>query len=254
MKISLTLILIIGTIFMYAQQPEYYLLKTYHLKSNEQVEKVSNYLEMAYLPAMHSLGFQNIGVFWPIGNDTARSKEIWVFVPSANLVSLLNIEEQLASHDMHLKSGRDYWDTSHDQPAYTRVESSVQRAFHLHPTMAKPKLKSPMKDRIYELRSYEGASEKLYRKKVEMFNEGGEIKIFDDLNFNAVFYSETLVGAHTPNLVYMTTFENMDDRNAHWDAFRSAPAWKKLSAMEEYKNTVSKNNTYLLRPADYSDF
>ena len=254
MKVLIVFAIMLATLTTQAQSSEYYLLKTYHLSSNEQVSRVSEYLEQAYLPAMHSLGFSNVGVFWPIDNDTATMKKIIVFVPSTEIQSLLTIEEHLASHDMHLKSGADYWDSSHDMPAYERVESSIQRAFHLHPVMKKPQLTSAMKDRVYELRSYEGASEKRYRKKVEMFNEGGEIELFKNLNFNAVFYSETLVGAHTPNLVYMTTFENMEDRNTHWDAFRNSPVWKELSAKEEYKNTVSKNNTYLLRPADYSDF
>jgi hypothetical protein len=51
----------------------------------------------------------------------------------------------------------------------------------------------------------------------------------------------------------MTSFENMDERDKHWDAFRAAPAWKELSAKEEYKNTVSKAEIYLLTPMEYSD-
>jgi hypothetical protein len=54
--------------------------------------------------------------------------------------------------------------------------------------------------------------------------------------------------------VYMTTFENMEDRNTHWDSFRAAPAWKELSAKEEYKNTVSKINIHLLTPTHFSDY
>ena len=30
--------------------------------------------------------------------------------------------------------------------------------------------------------------------------------------------------------------------------------WKKISGMEEYKNTVSKPKPYLLHPTAYSDF
>ncbi|MBK8506446.1 MAG: NIPSNAP family protein [Saprospiraceae bacterium] len=194
-----------------------------------------------------------MGVFSKIGNDTALSKQIFVLVPSRDLNGLLQIDEALANHDMHLKSGLDYWSTGHDRPAYDRIESSLLGAFRFHQQLKEPKLKSPKAVRVYELRSYEAASEKLYRKKVEMFNEGGEIDIFNELNFNAVFYAETLIGAHYPNLVYMTTFENMDDRNKHWDAFRSAPAWKELSAKEEFKNTVSKADIYLLTPMQFSD-
>ncbi|MZP55734.1 MAG: NIPSNAP family containing protein, partial [Bacteroidales bacterium] len=39
-----------------------------------------------------------------------------------------------------------------------------------------------------------------------------------------------------------------------WAAFRAHPDWKTLSAKDEYKNTVTKANPYLLHPTDYSDF
>jgi hypothetical protein len=52
----------------------------------------------------------------------------------------------------------------------------------------------------------------------------------------------------------MTSFENMEDRNAHWKSFSSDPAWKKLSAMPEYKNNVSHIDITFLRPTDYSDY
>lgn len=239
---------------MQAQKTDYYLLKTYHYSSDEQGKRLSDYLEKAYVPALHEIGFSQIGVFTKIGNDTAEHKSMFMLVPGRNLTAILEIEDRLADNKMHLKNGMDYWNTSHNQPVYDRIESSLLKAFKMHPRMELPQLKGARSERVYELRSYEGASEKLYRKKVEMFNEGGEIAIFDALNFNAVFYAETLVGARTPNLVYMTTFESMEDRDDHWDAFRDYPAWKELSAKEEYKNTVSKINIHLLTPTHFSDY
>ena len=119
--------------------------------------------------------------------------------------------------------------------------------------MNTPDLSAPKHERVYELRSYEAATERLYRQKVKMFNSG-ETDIFDKLEFNPVFYAETLAGATTPNLMYLTTFENMEERNAHWDAFRTDPDWEAMKDLEEYQNTVSKNVTRLLRPTEYSDF
>jgi hypothetical protein len=87
-----------------------------------------------------------------------------------------------------------------------------------------------------------------------MFNEGGEMEIFTRLNFNPVFYSEVVAGGKMPNLMYMTTFENKEDRDAHWDAFRVDPAWKRMSSLPEYQNNVSHSDITFLRPADYSDF
>lgn len=87
-----------------------------------------------------------------------------------------------------------------------------------------------------------------------MFNEGGEIPLFKRLQFNAVFYGEVIAGSRMPNLMYITSFENMADRDAHWQAFRDDAQWKELSAKPEYKNNVSRNETILTSPTDYSDY
>ncbi|RYG43215.1 MAG: NIPSNAP family containing protein, partial [Chitinophagaceae bacterium] len=115
-------------------------------------------------------------------------------------------------------------------------------------------LKSDKKDRVYELRSYESATEKIFANKVQMFNDGNEVGIFQRLGFNAIFYGEVLAGSKMPNLMYMTSFENMDDRNNHWKAFSADAEWKKLSALPEYQQNVSHIDIVLMNPATYSDF
>ena len=121
------------------------------------------------------------------------------------------------------------------------------------PSFNTPKFTTPVGDRVYELRSYEGHTEKIYRNKVQMFNKGDEIGLFNRLGFNAVFYGEVMVGPRMPNLMYMTSFENRASRDEHWKAFSTDSQWKTLSAMPEYKNNVSKNTIVFLRPTDYSE-
>ncbi len=113
---------------------------------------------------------------------------------------------------------------------------------------------TPVTERIYELRSYESATEAKAAKKIEMFNQGGEIALFEKLKFNAVFYGEALAGNQKPNLMYMTTFSDLKSHDELWKAFGGSPEWKKISGLEEYKNTVSKIHVHLLHPASYSDF
>ena len=116
-----------------------------------------------------------------------------------------------------------------------------------------PKLTSPHTEHIFELRSYESATEKLYANKVQMFNRGGEIPLFKRLNFNAVFYAEVISGCHMPNLMYMTSFENKNVRDEFWKTFGSDPEWKHLSSMPEYQHNVSKADIILTHPTAYSD-
>ena len=128
------------------------------------------------------------------------------------------------------------------------------KAFPYAPNIGIPNFSTAASERIYELRSYEGPTENLFRQKVKMFNEGGEISLFKRLDFNAVFYAEVISGSTMPNLMYLTTFADMAAHDAHWNSFRTHPEWVKLSAIPEYKNTVSKSVKILLHPTDYSDF
>lgn len=87
-----------------------------------------------------------------------------------------------------------------------------------------------------------------------MFNEGKEIGLFERLNFNAIFYAKVIAGARMPNLIYMTSFNNIADREAHWKAFGDDPFWKKISNAPEYLKTVSKADIILMKAKPYGDF
>src|SRR5690606_21747976 len=147
-----------------------------------------------------------------------------------------------------------YRDATFDNPPYQRMETILLSAFKLHPQLTKPSLKGPRADRVYELRSYEGHTEKIFTNKAHMFYEGGEIHLFERLGFNAIFYGEVIAGSRMPNLMYMTSFENMADRDQHWKTFGADPEWKKLSSMPMYQKNVSHIDINLLRPTSYSDF
>lgn len=87
-----------------------------------------------------------------------------------------------------------------------------------------------------------------------MFNAGGEVKLFDRLGFNAVFYAEVVSGSKMPNLMYMTTFADMTTRDVLWKSFVDAPEWQQLLSLEKYKNSVSHADITFLIPTEYSDY
>lgn len=248
-----SLILILSAAGAFAASREFYELRIYHLKDKSQEEIVDKYLQNAFLPALHKAGIKKAGVFKPVGNDTSSDRRIFVFIPLNSLNQAVNLSERLEKDKSLEVAGADYVNAAYNNAPYLRMEVIHIQAFPDMPRMMAPSLKGPMSERIYELRSYEGATEKLHINKVKMFNEGGEVKLFKRLGFNAVFYGRVVSGSTMPNLMYMTTFENKASRDEHWKAFSADPEWKKLSAMPEYKNNVSKNVTLFLRPAEYSD-
>lgn len=252
-KLALLLILVISVTSLSAR--DYYQIKVYTLKDAAQQTAVEKYLKEAYLPALHKTGVKKVGVFKPVAADTANfGKKIFVLIPLEELDEIEDIEEELAKDKTYLKAGAEYINALYNNAPYVRIESILLKAFKSMPDYFAPKFNTPKSEQIFELRSYQGATEKIYQKKVEMFNEGGETKIFEKVGSNAIFYGEVLSGSEMPNLMYMTSYENMKSNEEHWKAFREHPDWKTLSAKEEYKNTVSKINKYMLHPADYSDF
>ncbi|WP_134091101.1 NIPSNAP family protein [Olivibacter sp. XZL3] len=234
-----------------AEVRDFYVIKIYHLENEEQERRVDDYLKTAYLPALHRLNVSHIGVFKPLETD---EKRIYVFIPFKSINEYLQLESALAKDQSYLQLGKDYLEASHDNPPYTRIESILLKAFEEHPLFSIPSLTGPREKRVYELRSYEGPTEKLYRNKVDMFNKGDEIALFKRLGFNAVFYGEVLAGSKMPNLMYLTTFEDKKSRDEHWDAFGKDAYWKKLSAMPIYQNNVSHADIVFLYPTAYSDF
>ena len=133
------------------------------------------------------------------------------------------------------------------------MSTILLKAFKDMPVMKPSPVKGPRKNRVYELRSYKSSTETLLKNKIKMFNKG-EIKLFDDLNFNAVFYGEVLAGPDMPNLMYLTTFPNQESRDEHWESFSNSPVWKKMAGLPEYQGNVSEIEIHFLYPTDYSDY
>jgi hypothetical protein len=232
---------------------DYYQIKIYHYKTQGQETRLEQYLQQAYVPAIHRAGIKHVGIFKLVTQqDTDR--RIYVFTPFTSLDKLAGIEQLLQTDAKYLADDKDYIDADYKNAPYTRIESIILQAFPGMPSTAVPNLTAAKADRVYELRSYESPTEKYNVNKVRMFNTGDEIGLFKRLNFNAVFYSEVISGSHMPNLMYMTTFNSKADRDKHWEAFGNDTQWKTLIAKDEYKNNVSHADIIFLHPTEYSDF
>lgn len=227
----------------------YYQIKVYHYKTTAQENKIDAYLKSAYLPALHGAGIKDVGVFKPIVQDTS-DKLIYVFIPLKKLTDLDKINMSISRNGGYADIGKPYLDAAYNDAPYTRIESILLKAFAAMPEYSLPKLTTPKNERVYELRSYEAATESLSFNKIAMFNDH-EVDIFSKLNFNAVFYGQVISGSKMPNLMYLTTFNNKADRDSHWAAF--GPEYKKISGLPQYQHNVSKNVTLFLYPTDYSD-
>ena len=119
------------------------------------------------IPALNRLGHQPIGVFEVVAG--AITPSIFVLVPMRSLDALASMEASLAKDTEFLKAGATYIDATAADPAYDRREMSVLAAFAKMPRIQLPAQTATKSPRLFELRTYEGHSEKAHRSKVRMF-------------------------------------------------------------------------------------
>jgi hypothetical protein len=229
---------------------EFYELRTYEMQTGNRKAVLNEHLEKACIPAMNRLGIKPVGVFTVVAGTNALN--LFVLFPYPSLEQFLSAPARLAADAEYQKASALYLSASIDSPAYTRYESTLLWAFKNVPRVRVPAETAGKQPRLFELRIYESHSETAAQKKIEMFNDGGEIGIFDRVGLRSVFFGQTLVGRRQPNLVYMTVHQDMVAREKTWEAFRNSPDWKALSSNPAYANTVSATTVVFLRPAAYS--
>lgn len=230
---------------------DFYEIRLYHLENQEQENQMDDYLKNALLPALERSGVERTGVFKPIESDSAYGKAIYLFIPYKSIEGFLKVSGDLQSDSRYLADARDFIDASHENPPYARMETILLNAFEGMPQYGQSALKNAPSEKIYELRSYESATEKLFKNKVKMFNEG-ETDIFEKLEFNPIFYGEVIAGCRMPNLMYMTSHANLKEREQNWKNFGGDKDWERMSGLEEYQNNVSHIDIVLLHPTEYS--
>lgn len=227
---------------------EFYELRVYTLKNDIQQKLVEDFYSQTAIPAFNRLGVKNVGVFTELKPE--GQTRLFVLIPYHSLVHFNDVIVKLEQDKVFQQKGTPYLTAPATAPAYIRIESSIMKAFAHAPKMVVP----PNQSRIFELRQYQSASEAAGKKKIEMFNDQGEIDIFKRLGFKPVFWGETVIGPLRPNLTYMVTFDDQEAKAAHWKSFVDDPQWKKISTVEGYSDAllVNKITSTLLLPSVYS--
>ncbi|MGN6178369.1 MAG: NIPSNAP family protein [Mucilaginibacter sp.] len=227
---------------------EYYELRAYHLKDETQQKLVEDFFKNAAIPALNRAGVKHVGVFTEMKPE--GQTKVFVLLQYNSPVHIDAVNSALENDREYQRKGAAYLNAPATQPAYERIESSLLKAFKKFPSLTAPEKKK----RIFELRQYQSASEAAGKKKIEMFNDRGEIDIFKRLGFNPVFWGETVIGPLRPNLTYMVTFGDMEEKASRWQDFGSDTQWHEISAVPEYADAllVSKITSTMLVPTEFS--
>ena len=230
-----------------AKSREFYQIRRYTMQSGPQTAMTEHYISDALIPALTRRGMGPIGAFsLSFGPETPQ---FYVLIPGPSVEALATLDLELAKDAEFLKAADAFWSAPAAAPAFLRAEYSLLAAFEGWPKLTPPPGAGTKNKRIFQLRTYESPSYRDHVRKVEMFNNG-EFDIFKAAGFSAVFFGDTIVGPRMPNLTYMLSVPDAATMDAHWDAFRNNPDWKKLSADSRYafEQIVSNISNYLLTP------
>lgn len=227
---------------------EFYELRVYTLKDTRQQKLVENYFQNAAIPALNKAGSKNVGVFTE--QQPEGQTKLYAIIPYKSVEDFIAISDKLTNDATYQQAGTEYLNAAATEPAYERIQSSFLKAFAGMPKIQVPEKKS----RMFELRRYESASEAAGKKKIQMFNDIGEIAIFKRVGLTPVFFGETLIGEMRPNLTYMLTFDDMAEHDKNWKTFIEDPEWNRIKSIPEYADAkiVSRITRTFLVPASFS--
>jgi len=217
--------------------------------SDMQSQRTGDFIRQSFMPALARAGGKVHGVF---ANLIAPNGPFVLVLSSFASMQVFDSALTKLSADSQYSKDVEALDAKGGL-SFVRVETNLLRAF---PTM--PEVEGSAADgktaRVFELRTYESNSPATLRKKIKMFEEGGETAIFRRVGLTPVFFGETIAGQHMPNLTYMLVYDNLAAREKNWAAFVGDPAWLKLRATPGWSDAeiVSNISNTLLRPLPFS--
>jgi len=234
-----------------ADEHEYYEIRSYVLGDSGDAAAIDEYLETALIPALGRLGVEPVGVFENSPADQTGSQRIVAVIPYKSSDQIFAVKQQLQRDQVYLDLAQSYLGRGPRQSPYQRIESELLISMDCMPKLSVEEKSLGNQNRVYELRVYESANERLGDLKVDMFNSG-EVPIFLDCGIQPVFIGQAVIGPYTPSLTYLTVYPSESKREQAWKDFRVHPDWQILKEVEKYKGTVSKIYKYVLSPKSYS--
>ncbi len=215
-----------------------------------QMQRTADFLRNGAVPALKRAGISPLGFFASVIAE--QSPFLLAMAAFPSLAAMESAREKEAEDKEYIQARNAY--NALPGLGYVRLESSLLRCFEAMPNVDVPPVEGQRPPRVFELRMYESNNGSTLARKIKMFNDA-EIGIFKRLGMQPVFFGDTFVGTHMPNLTYMLSFDNLAAREKLWQAFGSDPEWQKLRAQPGNSDSeiVSNISNAILRPLPFSD-
>jgi NIPSNAP len=231
-------------------RPQILELRRYRLRNGALAARFAAYAKDALVPALGRVGLAPIGA-WnvAVGPDQPT---VHLLLPHPDADSVVTLAARLEADAEYRKAAASSLALPPTDPPFLSCDSSLHATVPTLPAVEKPTGATAGKDRVFELRTYRSATEAAHRRKVEMFEAGGELSLFKRVGLQTVFFTRDLVAGGLPSLTYMVVFADEAAREKGWAAFRDHPEWVKMRDDPRYADIVSRIDSALLRPTDYS--
>jgi hypothetical protein len=230
--------------------PQILELRRYRLRNGAVASRFAAYAKDALVPALGRAGLSPIGA-WNVATGP-DSPTIHLLLPHPDAASVVTLDARIEGDAEYRKAAASARALPPTEAPYLSCDSSLHATVATLPGVEKPSGPAAGKDRVFELRTYRSDTEAASRRNIEMFEAGGELALFRRVGLNTVFFGRDLVGGGLPCLTYMVVFADAAAREKAWAAFRDHPEWAKMRDDPRYADTVSRIDSALLRPTDYS--
>jgi len=226
----------------------YILLETFFTPSIEKRDLLVEKFDELLIPQRNSQGFETVGVFTvdrelmkddSSYESTKYDGAVFVLQECESLDSLVEFQENGADEALLNKE---------DDLDYVDEELVVVRSLAFQPTL---EVRNDNAERLLQLRIYNSPNYERNMAKANMFRDG-EYDLFMRCGMKPVFMGQALCGQRVPNVTYMLSFENDEERRAAWERFVTSEDWGKMSKDPQYARTATRIVNLFLRPSKKS--
>lgn len=217
---------------------------------DQQSQRTTEFLRAVHMPAVARAGGKVEGVF---ANLIAPNGPFLLMLTSFADMAAFGAADEKLGLDRQYQKEIEALDGKGGL-SYVRTETTLLRTFATMPRVEAPAVEAGKPARVFELRTYESNSPATLKKKIEMFEGGGEIGIFRRVGIAPVFFGETIAGRQMPSLTYLVWYDSLAGRDKAWQAFLADPEWLKLRVKPGWSDAeiVSNISNVMLRPLPFS--
>ena len=231
-----------------AKKTSCYLQHNYFLKNGTQPARLAEYLGKTWVPAVKKIHSGPVLVLEAL--IAAHLPQVSVITGYTSVEEMWSLRARLAA-DKALEAATDAWQKA-PEPPYEFESSNLLEAAPFSPEIV-PLNPAPKTPRVFELRVYHSPTSWQQRGLLERFATD-EARILARCGAQPVFFTSGVIGADTPNVTWMTAFEDMIAREKGFAAFSADPEWIKVrnASTAKYGESAAVRKITQYRAAAYS--